>query len=304
MKRLDVVITDLTDAARETHPNLARLLARGRAGTDAADPSASAALARLCGLDVAELAPIALAAEGIDPGEARWFRADPVHLLAGMHSLSLFDSRHFALRADEAADLVATLNSHFAGEIEFLAPHPRRWYARFARPLAFAAPPLDEVAGGHVVPGLVTGPDAAVLHGLAMEAQMLLHGHPVNAAREAADEPIVNGIWFWGGGRRRRPEPAYARIVGGDHMASAVAAAAGIPWIAAAEFTGLDSLPDATLAVLSIAADDAALDAGLFGPLLGALQRGRLGEATLSVVGPDGMRLRLTPWRAWAFWRR
>ncbi|HSC98716.1 MAG TPA: hypothetical protein VLI21_07425, partial [Casimicrobiaceae bacterium] len=32
------------------------------------------------------------------------------------------------------------------------------------------------------------------------EIQMLLHEHPVNAAREARSEPPVTGIWFWGGG--------------------------------------------------------------------------------------------------------
>jgi len=35
------------------------------------------------------------------------------------------------------------------------------------------------------------------------ELQMLLHDHPVNAAREARGELAINGIWFWGAGAFR-----------------------------------------------------------------------------------------------------
>jgi hypothetical protein len=33
-----------------------------------------------------------------------------------------------------------------------------------------------------------------------MEAQMTLHGHPLNAAREAAGQRPINSVWFWGCG--------------------------------------------------------------------------------------------------------
>jgi hypothetical protein len=33
------------------------------------------------------------------------------------------------------------------------------------------------------------------------EAQMVLHAHPVNQARQAAGQPVVNSLWPWGGGR-------------------------------------------------------------------------------------------------------
>ena len=40
------------------------------------------------------------------------------------------------------------------------------------------------------------------------EMQMLLHEHPANAAREARGRSPVTGVWFWGGGARRRTPPA------------------------------------------------------------------------------------------------
>jgi hypothetical protein len=303
MKRLDLVITDYTDAAPGAHPSLARLLARGHREDAAVDRSASAALARLCGIDLADLAPLALAAEGVEPAAGPWFRADPVHLLAGMHSLTVFDCRRLALAADEAAGLVAALNRHFAGEIEFTAPHPGRWYARFGQPLDFFAPPLDEVAGGIVTPDMITGPDAANLHRLAMEVQMVLHAHPVNDAREAADGLTVNGIWFWGGGQPRRPAMDYGQVLGDDFTARAIAAAAGIPWRPAVELADLCRAQGAALAIVSLGTQAASADAAVFAPLLRALQTGAIAEATLSATGAAGTRTRLTTWRARAFWR-
>jgi hypothetical protein len=32
---------------------------------------------------------------------------------------------------------------------------------------------------------------------------MLLHDHPINREREAANVPVVNAVWFFGGGRLR-----------------------------------------------------------------------------------------------------
>jgi len=37
-------------------------------------------------------------------------------------------------------------------------------------------------------------------HALLTEVQMLLHTHPINRARENRNQPLLNGVWFWGGG--------------------------------------------------------------------------------------------------------
>lgn len=303
MKRLHLL---LPGSARPHPPRLATLLARGRA-LPAAAASQSEILAALFGLSGTPLAPLTLAGEGLEAGEGQWLRADPVHLRAGLQHVTVFDGRAFSLGQDEAGALVAALNAHFAGEIEFLAPHPLRWYARPRQPLEVTLPPLDRVAGGLLEPGLVQGADAGILHRLATEIQMLLHAQPVNDAREARGDLPINGVWFWGGGTRPRPSTKFIRLLADDPTARALAAAAGIDArpLPARFDSGALATGD-NLAVLE-AADDAraaaGLDAGWFGPLLAALQRGRLEALTLRCSGRDGAGWHLDRWAAWRLWR-
>ena len=51
------------------------------------------------------------------------------------------------------------------------------------------------------------------------ELQMVLHAHPVNAAREDAGKPTINGVWFWGGGvMPKLVRPHYDLIDGSDAL--------------------------------------------------------------------------------------
>ncbi len=47
---------------------------------------------------------------------------------------------------------------------------------------------------------LPRGDDALAWHRVMNEAQMIMHAHPVTAAREARGAPPANSIWLWGGG--------------------------------------------------------------------------------------------------------
>lgn len=277
-----------------------RLVARGRTDTPA-PPGPSAALDRLFATEGA-LAAHLLAAEDGAAELGPWFRADPVHLLAGMHSVSLLDSRRFALGADEANALVSALNSHFGDEARFVAPHPERWYVRFEPAIDAVAPAVDELAGVPVVPDLVTGPDATRLHRFAMEAQMLLHGLAVNEAREERGELPVNGLWFWGGGVPRTPAAAFDRVWADDFTARALARAAGIERQAPPD--RLAPAEGRTLAVLEAGVDPERLDADWFAPSLAALKWGKLDTLVLEVPGPGGFSLRLGRRQAWKFWQR
>ena len=279
-------------------PHLARLSARGRSGP--VEAGTSAALARLFGVDIGDLAAIALAAEGADPGADTWFHADPVHLLAGMHSLTLFDGRQFDIQADESAALLATLNRHFAGEIEFLAPHPARWYARFKRTPEVDMAPLDQVAGSVVSPDLIAGPDAPELQRTSTEIQMLLYTHPVNEAREERNEATVNGLWFWGGGRYRQPAAQFDQVMADDFHTRALAAAAGIRSMPLP--ARLDRLPDGrTLAVLDRRHAEQH-DEDWFAPLLHGLQKGHAEAVELTLTGRPATRHVIDRWRSLRFW--
>ncbi len=297
MKQLHLLLSGQPGAGTA----LAKLLARGQPG-DASAPGLTAAMIRLFNLDQAASAPILLAAERHDPGNGHWFRADPVHLLAGMHSLTLLDSHRFQLDTAESLTLVAALNSHFSAEVEFIAPHPTRWYARFKQPMQVSVPPLDQVAGTALEPRMIAGPDAARLQGLTMEIQMLLHDQPLNDLREARGELPINGLWFWGGGLYRQPRCEFDRLLTDDFTAKAMALAAGVSCLPMpARF---DPMEGRTLIVMDAGAELERLDENWFGPILSALKWRRLDEAILETTGANGYRLRLDPWRAWQFWHR
>jgi hypothetical protein len=281
-------------------PILKRLVARSASETTV-QIGLSSTLGRLFSVGHA-LAPHLLAAEDTAPEPGPWFRADPVHLLAGMHSVSLLDSRHFGLTADEAAALVAALNAHFGDEARFVAPHPGRWYVRFEPAIDALAPAIDELPGVPVVPDLIAGPDAARLHRFAMEAQMLLHGLAINEEREERGELPVNGLWFWGGGVPRTPAAAFDRVWADDFTARALARAAGIDRQALPK--RFQPTTGRTLAVLDAGAEAERLDADWFAPILAALKWGKLDTLVLEAPGPDGFGVRLGRRQAWKLWER
>jgi hypothetical protein len=188
-------------------PSLELLLARGRRSTAAA-PDASAWL--FAAYDVARddtaqrdwpVAPFARLADGCQPDTVCWICADPVHLRLQRDALLLADARLLAITREEADALVASLNAHFSADgFTLQAPHPDRWYAALAQAPEISTTPLALAAGQSVDPKLPRGAGAAAWHARMNEVQMLLHAHPVNAAREARGQMPVNSLWFWGAG--------------------------------------------------------------------------------------------------------
>ena len=291
------------------------LLARGRRRAhEDAD-----ATAWLCGVHgIARqadwpVAPIALLADGGQPGNGFWLRADPVHLrLQGDHLL-LADASLLALSREEASALADSLNQHFAGDgFSLHALQSDRWYAQLAAVPGITTTPLAHAAGQSVDENLPRGADAPAWHARLNEVQMLLHDHPVNAAREAHGAMPVNSLWFWGGGvlpveqepSVENPRP-FNRVWAGDAFARGLAAACGatahaLPesataLLAAAPQQGvglvvLDALA-APLAYGDIGAWEARLlelEAAWFTPLVAALRAQRIGMLTLHGFGPTG----------------
>jgi hypothetical protein len=241
------------------------------------------------------VAPYALLADGGAPAQHYWLRADPVHLLAGNRSLTLAAGVPDVSRA-EAETLVETLNRHFGADFLFYPMQPERWYLRLA-----AAPDLRTVscrdAGGRTLGEILpSGEDAMRFNALMNEAQMLLHEHPVNAARESQGKPAVNSVWFWGGGTLAAPGARpFGAVVADDPLARGLALAAGI---------AVRSLPGNAEAMLAAARDEGvvlvvphapedgaarALERDWLAPLLEALHSGRIGMLTLHLTSRDAL---------------
>jgi len=299
----ELVVPGLFAAAGEARlPALELLLARGRSRA-AASRRLEDWLHEAFGLEGQPLAAgaLTLRAAGRDPGEACWARADPVHLRLMRDRLILVPGAALSISGDEAAALCEALSRHFPA-LAFEPVEPARWCARLSENFSSSSISTDhplDVAGREVGLAMPAG-----VHRLLNEAQMLLHAHPVNEAREARGEPAVNSLWLWGAGRAPRAPPSpWQSVSAGDPLVLGLARAAGAPhrslpgsaaaWLERSPEEGrhlvvLDALR-APLALSQQAECRAVLEAlerDWFAPLLGALRAGRVGMVTVHV--PEG----------------
>ncbi len=298
-------------------PALHALLGRGRRVRRPAVP-AERWLCEAFGIKGEELpvGALRLLGEGRDPGGDAWLCADPVHLRFSRNTL-VVDAAGPDLDTDEAAQLAAALNDHLADFGEFLAPHPRRWYLRAKAAPRIATHSPAAVAGRTLEPFLPQGEDARDWRRLINEAQVLLHNHPLNAAREAAGRPTANSLWPWGAGPLPAAALAPAPQVCADHpLALGLAKLAGIPAAPlparydAAVSQGLTFLE--TLAAPALGLDATAWRAGLaelearwFAPALAALKARRSHGLRLTALGDEAVvDVVLDAGDLWQFWRR
>ncbi|MEW6134052.1 MAG: hypothetical protein AB1591_12985 [Pseudomonadota bacterium] len=145
------------------------------------------------------VAAIALAQSGGRPGNDCWLRADPVHMRIERDRVILNEIAEPG--PEEARFLCESLGAHFG---EAFSPQPLRpgaWVVRMTDELEISTTPPSLAAGRHIDQHLPTGRDAMHWRRLLNEIQMLLFDHPVNRAREARGEPVINSVWLWGGGR-------------------------------------------------------------------------------------------------------
>jgi hypothetical protein len=332
MKNVHLVVADLflpRDFAVEVCaglrlPALEKILARGHAETHQAVSLEDA----LCGLfavpDLAGIAPISAAFDGLEPG--CWLRADPVHVRLQREQVVLLPN--VAISLEEAQCFCASLNEHFAAEgLAFFAPDPIRWYVRLDTLPDMTTVPLSQAAGRNIHGNLPTGADARRWHQLFNEIQMLLFAHPLNEAREARGEVPVNSVWFWGGGSEVDVSPNYNSASSDEVLVQMLTSSASIPFSAWSptwrnaltrgeerEFlsegkqllvwTGLRSaLQRGDFAVWRSALQD--FETGYARPLWQALCKGQIARLQVDILGGDSLRqIRLTRGDTWAFWRR
>ena len=267
-----------------------------------------------------------LLGEGHDPGKDAWLCADPVHLRFSRNTLVVAGGGEPDLTRQEADQLLAEMNAHLADFGEFLAPHPQRWYLRLKRTPRIVTQPRSAVTGRTLEPFLPQGDEARDWRHLINEAQVLLHNHPLNTARETAGRATANSLWLWGAGML--PDAAQAPAphvhVNQPHpkgtsfgaLALGLAQRAGVPATplpARAEDAVLHSLT--FLENLGEAAQglDAAawrggleeLEARWFAPSLAALRARRIHGLRLTALGDDAVAdITLDAGDLWRFWRR
>jgi len=231
------------------------------------------------------LAPVRLAALGVEPADGYWLVADPVTVEVGLATAELAGIVGDLDRMETDA-LVATLNRHFASdELAFVAPRPSRVFVRAATATRLSTVAASAALRRPLRPLLPQGRDAANWRRWQSEIEMLLHEHPVNVERERTGRAQVNGFWFSQGGTLPPLRQPAARIAtfANDGIAGALAAFAGAP---------ADPLPPGLSDALAaagpvdsiVAALDSALDLASIERAWAAPARAALGAGSLDSV--------------------
>ncbi|HOW75334.1 MAG TPA: hypothetical protein P5102_09620 [Candidatus Competibacteraceae bacterium] len=309
---------------RPTAPALEWLLARA----DVAEMPASmdAVLFHLFGVPIpAEtdlpVAAVTALADGGEPDNGWWLRADPVHLRPDVQGVLLVDARALAIESVEAAALAAAFDQTFAADgLQLHVPCPDRWYLRLPEDPGLRTYPLFDAIGRDINPLLPYGPNVRRWHTLLTEAQMLFHSHPVNRARDERNQPMINGLWLWGGGvlPAGAQAPA-AELYADDRLTRGLARLAGVAVSPvpenASDWREVSTHDTDSLVVLDLARYDrtdgdplawvdhvAAMERDWFAPCRRLLQTGQL--AALHLHCGRGRRYSVPRAARWRFWRR
>ena len=250
------------------------------------------------------------------PGDAEWLCLDPVRLRFDQRSLIVDDPRQLQLSEAEAAELAVALAPTLAalGELEVISPGA--WNLR----LRAAAPAFQDLAQatGQSASPLPSHPDYAPWRHALNEAQIILHAHPVNQARQAAAQPLVNSLWPWGGGRLPQSVSSpHGMLWSNDPVAHGIARLLGIEAApppagfadrtAAAPLAVIDALehPARSGDALAWCEQLARFEADWLVPARDALQAGRLDALRLLAPGELGSaELHVGRRDLWKFWRK
>ena len=190
--------------------------------------------------DAAGSGPARTAGAGADEAPPVSLRADPVHVRPDLDTARLFDASYLDLSGEEAAELAGALDRHFAPDgVRFEAPHPARWYVHLPERTDAVFHPPGSVAGRGAGGLLPAGTDGSLWRRRMNEAQMVLHDHPCNEARESRGDLPVNSVWFWGAGRLAQvPRSRFEEVRADDPIVQALAERGG------ARLRGLDEGAD------------------------------------------------------------
>ncbi len=123
----------------------------------------------------------------------------PAHLHAGRDHLVLQPIRAVTPTTSEANKLVAAANDFLREDgIQLEIVTPQTWLLHSPQPFDVALSSSAMAAGRSVEIYMPAGNDGRRLRALLNELQMLWHDHPVNHARDAAQQLRINTVWAEG----------------------------------------------------------------------------------------------------------
>lgn len=234
--------------------------------------------------------------------------ADPVLLRADRDSAVMLAAEQLPISADEARQIITTLNSHFASDgLHFSMLTPHQWVMRSSTPWQLHSTEINAVIGRDVRDALPCGQDAQRWRRIATEIEMLLFTHPVNQQREAQQQWPITGVWLWGGGALPTvTQPGLDALYTDDANVATIAqyfsvASQALP----ANLQRFAWPSDTTLGLVLLQSFDAQefvqLEAHWFAPLLAAL---RAGQLRLLILRTQQCQFVLTSAQLRRWWRR
>ncbi len=292
-------------APLDTQRRLARWRSRGDRQADA-KPGREAALRELFEFTGVHFPHAALTRSLIwsDAADAVWVNADPAFVIADAVTVRMLACGNLALTPEESSELAKPLKLLF-GDAGFPleVSTAGRWQLRCPKSsrLPIFSPP-SRVLGDDMARHLPSGDNERQWRHLLNEAQVILHNHPLNAARAQRVDSSANSVWFWGEGALpdfvRTP---VTRVISGDEPIIALARLAMVAHIDSG-WNAEDpaNRADTILLDLGSASDANGLDVHLAN-LESALKRRYV--TSLRIVSADGTRCVYKPAHAWRVWR-
>jgi 2,3-bisphosphoglycerate-independent phosphoglycerate mutase len=150
-------------------------------------------------------APIEAYGMGLQMGpEDVAFRCNLVHLDFDVTDVAMKDFSAGHIGTDEAAMLMAALNSEMGNEEIHFYPgvgyrHIMMWKGGLWQ---METTPPHDITGKAIGPYLPGGDGAARVREWMTESRQILAGHPVNDRRGNEGKLTANSIWLWGQGKR------------------------------------------------------------------------------------------------------
>jgi len=267
------------------------------------------------------VAPVMLQLDGehIELKDDYWLRVDPVHLRIENNHLLLGDNHILNISLKEAVSFTDSINELISSDGLALLPlHSDRWYLRCSKTPELQTFLLSEVVGQNINDLLPHGNDSSAWNSLINEIQMLLYEHPLNQAREARGELVINSVWAWGGGVvPQKVYAPYTRIWSNHAFVNALAKMGKIPCSALPEnveellqYSGeqlifLDNLQKyaSYRDAFHWRSELERIEQDWFVPLLDALRKRRITQLKLTAIGKYSTKsFRLTFGGLWKFW--
>lgn len=239
-----------------------------------------------------------------DAGENLWLCADPAYARVEANGARLLAcGDELQLTREEAESLAQPLRPLFgdAGaplEITKSATWALRLPAGAQLP-AFVSP--EAALGADLLEQLPQGDAGRRWRALFNEAQILLHSHPVNAARRERGLIPVNALWFWGAGTLPMWVKSDLKLaISDDPLVHALAGRAGVNHLPTTP-DALDEARPGLQALLDVTSLEAMQIESAWLP---RLERCLRRNATLHLAFASCERFRVKRWHRWRIWRK